>query len=457
MLCHCDVSLISWPFFLTRYSSLPPYLYPEIGSPCSDTEKFFVRTLLHTLFLNSVGQDSSGRWLDLVNPLRKFLRSKLSVLLVMALSPLFSVPDRVQFALWIAQSLPVDLSCCLNRRQLHVVQTLSPSVSSHCSPDEREIVERCLTFTTQDRKANVTEWMNALKKRNESIVSKIRDRHLLYCKPFEVLADRLVDQSMSVTQSFVHFQNEECLHYFARMKKQDRSTYASQKKWRRLVLSVIHEAHFFYDVHAFPQNWQLDPSEGPSRMRRKLMRCHLNMDNKYFDETATRGPRHEYREPLASVCGSGVEQEVSLLIDSIHANEPIILTYCCALVTPQYEYSGELLLSDTCAHFIGRTGDAQHCQPSSVLRQETWILADVKEFLERRYQLQDTGLELFLENGNSYLLALTSPSDAKSVANFLSERGVSLTTEMKSLTGVTRMWREGSITNFDVSLFVLSA
>lgn len=424
-----------------------------LGSSCSDIEKFFVRTLLHTLFLNSVGQDSSGRWLPLVNPFRKFLRSKLSLLVVMVLSPLYSITDRVQFALWISQSIPVNLSSCLSHKQLHIVHAFSPSICNSCSPEERDIITRCLTFKHRNRAVDINEWLQTLEKTKNVAASKVMARHENYFSQFTKLSNHVVEIAASVTQSYVHEQNQERVKFFNKAKEQERRTYATKKKWKTLVQSVSHEAHYFYDEASFPQNWQLDPSEGPSRMRRKLMRCHLDIESRFFDEGFRNSSSKPAHPPLASLYdATDKNTEVSILIDSIHANEQILLTYNCALVTPEHEYTGELLLSDTGAHFIGTvSGHSTSESPALRLRQETWLLADVKEFLERRYQLQDTALELFLENGNSYLLALTNSSDMRNIAAFLSERGISQTTEMKSLTGVTRLWREKVITNFDVS------
>ena len=336
-------------------------------------------------------------------------------------------------------------------------QSFAPSIIDNCSPDEQDIVNRCLTFKQRNRRVCVDEWLQSLGRTKHAALVKIANRHQSHYIQFEKTADRLVDISASVTQSYVHDQNRERVKYFNITKEMERCTYATKKKWKRLVQSVSHEAHHFHDEASFPQSWQLDPSEGPSRMRRKLMRCHLDIDSRYFDP----GFRHksktsEIHVPLAPIYSTTDQNtEVSILIDSIHANEQILQTYMCALITPQHEYTGELLLSDTCAHFIGRVGEL--CKLTPLLRQETWALTDVKEFLERRYQLQDTGLELFLENGNSYLLALTTSSDMKNIVSFLSEKGISQTTEMKSLTGVTRMWREGVITNFDVSLVAASS
>ena len=38
----------------------------------------------------------------------------------------------------------------------------------------------------------------------------------------------------------------------------------------------------WYDPASYPTSWQLDPTEGPNRERRRLQRCYLTIPNKYL-------------------------------------------------------------------------------------------------------------------------------------------------------------------------------
>lgn len=38
----------------------------------------------------------------------------------------------------------------------------------------------------------------------------------------------------------------------------------------------------WYDQTSYPTSWQLDPTEGPNRERRRLQRCYLTIPNKYL-------------------------------------------------------------------------------------------------------------------------------------------------------------------------------
>ena len=40
----------------------------------------------------------------------------------------------------------------------------------------------------------------------------------------------------------------------------------------------------WYDAVHFPSSWRLDPTEGPGRVRCRLQRYHLDVDEKYLME-----------------------------------------------------------------------------------------------------------------------------------------------------------------------------
>ena len=33
---------------------------------------------------------------------------------------------------------------------------------------------------------------------------------------------------------------------------------------------------------SYPMSWQLDPTEGPGRIRKRLQRCHLDMEERFL-------------------------------------------------------------------------------------------------------------------------------------------------------------------------------
>lgn len=49
-----------------------------------------------------------------------------------------------------------------------------------------------------------------------------------------------------------------------------------------LFLYFFSSSAVWYDPTSYPTSWQLDPTEGPNRERRRLQRCYLTIPNKYL-------------------------------------------------------------------------------------------------------------------------------------------------------------------------------
>jgi lysosomal-trafficking regulator len=93
----------------------------------------------------------------------------------------------------------------------------------------------------------------------------------------------------------------------------------------------------------------------------------------------------------------------SVLIERLHTNEKIRYMTPVHVVTPAQDVSGELLVGETCLYFVSDDIDAT-LEASSM----AWQFEEVREIHQRRFQLQERAVEIFLANGRTYLLALQS-------------------------------------------------
>ena len=50
----------------------------------------------------------------------------------------------------------------------------------------------------------------------------------------------------------------------------------------------------WYHEESYPCSWQLDPTEGPFRMRKRLQRCHLEIAPKFFLDEAPAKSNSQY-------------------------------------------------------------------------------------------------------------------------------------------------------------------
>lgn len=94
---------------------------------------------------------------------------------------------------------------------------------------------------------------------------------------------------MAMTRVAVDVQNLERKAVIAKIRQAVSADVAASAKWRALVANLTNERAVWCDERLLPRFWQLDPTEGPQRIRNRLMRTHLAIDQRYLK------PEHRYK------------------------------------------------------------------------------------------------------------------------------------------------------------------
>ncbi|RWS15169.1 lysosomal-trafficking regulator-like protein [Dinothrombium tinctorium] len=294
----------------------------------------------------------------------------------------------------------------------------------------------------------ISEWFDDLhRERQLKSRSNIENEQKIAARLDELISS-VTETAMSVTRDFVEAQNKERKQFFNHIKQTNSFNYAIKKAWKLLITTFSHERSVWYYTEAFPQNWELDPTEGPLRIRRKLRRCFLNIDNKFFQK----GCEIKERKLLMSYLfeKDKYETDSSAFVDRILTNERIIYTTTCMVITPGDEYPGEVLIGTSCIHFVGE----QKTASNSCVITEVWMFEDIKEINRRRYQLQNNAIEMFLTNGLTFLIAFDTKDICEDFLNALFTRNLPNLVNEKSLLEMTQLWRERRITNFEYLTFL---
>ncbi|UYV78665.1 LYST [Cordylochernes scorpioides] len=176
----------------------------------------------------------------------------------------------------------------------------------------------------------------------------------------------------------------------------------------------------WYFEDSFPHSWELDPTEGPDRVRKRLRRCFLNLSPKFLRTAA----RSLERKQVLGFFHHSPASDSSLLIERLQSNEKIIHVAPCVIITPSADVSGELLLGQQCLYFVGdslktqvdaesdpklnATGESTLSQHVKELFSQAWPYTNIKEVLQRRYLLQECAIEIFLLSGITFLLTFES-------------------------------------------------
>lgn len=89
---------------------------------------------------------------------------------------------------------------------------------------------------------------------------------------------------MSITRQVVDIQNEERKAFIEHLRCAQSEAIENILKWQKLIDNYTHEQALWYDEKSYPKSWELDPTEGPGRVRVRLRRCHLNIDARFLKD-----------------------------------------------------------------------------------------------------------------------------------------------------------------------------
>uniref|UniRef100_A0A8C1ZU40 Lysosomal trafficking regulator n=1 Tax=Cyprinus carpio TaxID=7962 RepID=A0A8C1ZU40_CYPCA len=153
-----------------------------------------------------------------------------------------------------------------------------------------------------------------------------------------------VTQNVSLRQGM---ERKKVMQHIRGLYKTDLS---ASRHWQELVQQLTHDRAVWYDQSSYPTSWQLDPTEGPNRERRRLQRCYLTIPNKYLlkDRHKLDG---ELQAPLAFLFEDKTHSSSSIVKDKA-TSEPIRFTRKCVSVAPSRETAGELLLGKSGMYFV---------------------------------------------------------------------------------------------------------
>uniref|UniRef100_A0A669B5P0 Lysosomal trafficking regulator n=1 Tax=Oreochromis niloticus TaxID=8128 RepID=A0A669B5P0_ORENI len=126
---------------------------------------------------------------------------------------------------------------------------------------------------------------------------------------------------------------------------------SASRHWQELVQQLTHDRAVWYDPTSYPTSWQLDPTEGPNRERRRLQRCYLTIPNKYLLKDR-RKPEETVKPPLSFLFEDKTHSSFSSTVKDKATSESIRFTRRCISVAPSRETAGELLLGKCGMYFV---------------------------------------------------------------------------------------------------------
>ncbi|KAF4106147.1 hypothetical protein G5714_013809 [Onychostoma macrolepis] len=254
-----------------------------------------------------------------------------------------------------------------------------------------------------------------------------------------------VTQNVSLRQGM---ERKKVMQHIRGLYKTDLS---ASRHWQELVQQLTHDRAVWYDQSSYPTSWQLDPTEGPNRERRRLQRCYLTIPNKYLLKD-----RHKLddaiKAPLAFLFEDKTHSSSSIVKDKA-TSEPIRFTRKCVSVAPSRETAGELLLGKSGMYFVednvAETLDNQSPHGETEPASFSWTYEEIKEVHKRWWQLRDNAMEIFLTNGRTLLLAFDTTKFRDDVYHNILTSELPNLLEYGNISALTHLWSSGQITNFE--------
>ncbi|XP_054002539.1 lysosomal-trafficking regulator isoform X2 [Hylaeus anthracinus] len=275
---------------------------------------------------------------------------------------------------------------------------------------------------------------------------------------FDVLGKQLTESAMTITRTVVEEQNQERKVLMERLKHSRAMDAQALAKWRDLARRLTHERAPWYFAKSYPRSWELDPTEGPARVRIRLQRCHLNIDKRFFmADYRNKLEPAEIEAPLSYLFVTDRQDaNATALIERLHTSERIRKMSQAKVVTPRAEIAGEVLIGETCLYFVPDKPDLPlHTDLAlggldlAMVGGTAWRLEDIRELHRRRYQLQERAIEIFLITGRTYLLAFNSSKERDEFVTELSACNLPRRVPGDDLNEAITLWRSGALTNWE--------
>lgn len=258
--------------------------------------------------------------------------------------------------------------------------------------------------------------------------------------------------------------------WLARLRSVEAADTDAARHAKRLGRAFCGERGLWPDAAAAHPRWVLDGTEGPARRRLRLKPViawqspaaaadlSLDVSMSSLDTTAT--ATTPSTPPPETLVASAMRTL------KMHHGESIVHLGRCSMIHPYEKRAGELVVTTARTVFMDAVQDADDPlfgrRRNHVKRRrgkvEAWSDSKVMDLQLRRYLLRDTGLEVFLIDGRTFLVAFETRSDRDAVYAILAARPMPSRVAYEVdvvLTGtllresVTAKWQRGLISTFE--------
>ncbi|XP_055527786.1 lysosomal-trafficking regulator [Wyeomyia smithii] len=235
--------------------------------------------------------------------------------------------------------------------------------------------------------------------------------------------------AMEITRNIVEKQNRLRKELIIQLKKDSDFKFFTQ--WRQIIDQMTHEDASWYNRKLYPSSWEVDDTYGPDMSLKRLRRCHLTVDQKFVQK--------DFRTDNGG--GQIPDQLLSYLIPKNRSQEfsmenQVLYTSFVKQISPKQELDSECILTSTELVLCPSTGDL-----------DIYDLYSITKIWTKRYQHQETAVEIFLSSGRSLFLVFDRQLEREIFAGFFQD--LVQREGRQELEAQTQLWRDGSLSNWE--------
>ena len=203
-----------------------------------------------------------------------------------------------------------DFSDTIEQTYLLISPILSSEASSSLVVSTNGTIGSSGNYIALSKRAHTDLITKFDKELDNERLNYIYKRTMDTCASFEATYERMTGDlsafAINALNQVVSVHSNVKKLYLQRVKSKRIELFDVRQRWTRLIEQMTHERCMCYDAASAPAFHMLDATESPNRERRRLVRSHLYIAERFFKPDYRQLVANERRQgPLRYLCSSG--------------------------------------------------------------------------------------------------------------------------------------------------------
>lgn len=308
--------------------------------------------------------------------------------------------------------------------------------SSSFSEEQLKVISKYCGTSLSQQQQNFGWIMTAIEKVDILRQNAQRDQNQQVDKiiyKHETLVQVTIDGAMKMTRDVIDMQNRERRQLMNYLKRTQEIDYF--REWKEVIQRMTQENAPWYNSELYPTTFELDETEGPGRMRIRLKRTALKINEKFFMDEFKHKASYQHKKQLLDYLLHPKETE------RYSINDQIVFTFNGKHLTLEQEIEGEIIVTDNQMNFLANNDTYTNSIICNIY--------DIDEVWDRRYQHKEIALEIFLKSSKNFFLIFETKYERDIVTKFLSDKIDKKEGSQQRQEAITQNWIENKMTNYE--------